>query len=139
MVCVSVIPTPGTFTHYMYMWYYTVYSTALLHVVHDVVAGILGLQPFIYVGYHVDVTIYVYMTLMGLYPFAQIALPPLLPACSHLFLIVSLFVPNCVALCSYPRRLLFPSPFVPVYRCTLFFYFIFKYTSSTFELCEECC
>ena len=55
--CQNTTGTRGTFTHHMYMWYYTVYSTALLHVVHDVVASLLGLQPFIYVGYHVHVII----------------------------------------------------------------------------------
>ena len=77
----------------MYMWYYTVYSTALLHVVHDVLAGILGLQLFIYAGYYVHVIIYVYMTLRGLYPFAQIDCIAALP-----------LFPPCTALCSYSCR-----------------------------------
>jgi len=101
----------GTFTHYMYMWYYSVYSTALLHVRHDVDAGILGLQHFIYVGYHVHAIIYVYMTLMGLYPFVQIyCIAALLPPCSHLFLIMPPVVPIRAGF--YTCRLLFMSTIV---------------------------
>jgi len=92
---------PGVLLHTTCRCSTTVYTPLpyYVHVRHDVVAGILGLQLFIYVGYHVHGIINVYMTLMGLYLFAQI---------------------DCIAaLCSYPCRLLVLSPFVHVYHCTV--------------------
>jgi len=53
------------------------------------------------------------MTLMGLYPFAQI---DFIVAPFH---VAVLHVPSYAALCSYPCRLLFLSSFVHVYHCTV--------------------